>query len=384
MSEIIVPKESAVTAPPENKKALAPIDIFRKELVQMQPQFAMVLPAHVTPEKFVRVAMTAILQNPNFVSMDRKVFFQELLKCATDGLIPDGREAAMVPYKGKPKYQPMVWGIVKKVRNSGELLTINSMVVYSEDEFDYFLDEKGEHLTHRPRLEGNRGSIRLTYAIAQTKDGGVYVEIVSEYDMDAIRKASPSGDNGPWGGPFANEMRRKSAIKRLAKRLPMNTDVETVLERDAEITEPREELKSVDYQTIDVASEEVPPTIAGTAAPSAYDGAVAKDPKKEEARRPHNHAPGASNPPQQAATANAQAGSVQDRPTGAPDVPKPTREGLGKEIQRICKALEWKPAEAAEKINKMTGKLPNQLEVGEMGFLIDELKTAAAEQGVTV
>src|SRR4051812_26804943 len=96
----IMNDKTTVTEP---QKAMTPEVSFRNEMSKMQPQFAMVLPPHVPPERFVRVAMTAVIQNPDFLKMDRKLLIQELMKCATDGLIPDGREAAIIPFKGKPK-----------------------------------------------------------------------------------------------------------------------------------------------------------------------------------------------------------------------------------------------------------------------------------------
>jgi recombination protein RecT len=53
------------------------------------------LPGNVTPERFVRVAITAIQQTPELVTADRKTLFGAIVRCAQDGLLPDGREAAL-------------------------------------------------------------------------------------------------------------------------------------------------------------------------------------------------------------------------------------------------------------------------------------------------
>jgi len=150
--------------------------------------------------------------------------------------LPDGRESAIVPFGGKARYMPMVAGICKKARNSGEIGTIDAQVVYEKDEYASWTDEKGPHFKHI-RARGDRGEIVLTYAYALGKDGSVYFEEVSEDQMQKIKTMSKANDS-PWKGPFADEMRRKSALRRLGKyRLPNSTDLVSVLEKDDEIYE---------------------------------------------------------------------------------------------------------------------------------------------------
>jgi len=207
---------------------------IRGGLVKMKDQIEAGLPKHMDADRFIRVAMTAIQQNPALTGADRHSLYGACMKCASDGLLPDGSEAALVTFGKTVQYMPMVSGILKKVRNSGELKTITSQVVYENDQFDFYVDERGEHLTHHPRMFGDRGKIQGVYAVATTKDNAVYTEVLSMTDINAIKGVS-RGKNGPWSGPFATEMMRKSAIRRLAKRLPMSTDLETVIKRDDEL-----------------------------------------------------------------------------------------------------------------------------------------------------
>ena len=93
------------------------------------------LPDHITPERFARVAVMALQKNPKLLDSDRQSLYQAIQACAQDGLIPDGREAALVPYGDKVQYLPMIGGILKKIRNSGELLTIMAQTVRKNDVF---------------------------------------------------------------------------------------------------------------------------------------------------------------------------------------------------------------------------------------------------------
>jgi len=66
--------------------------------------------------------------------------------------------------------------------------------------------------------------------------------------VEQIKKVSRSKDNGPWGS-FPEEMMKKTAIRRLSKRLPMSTDLEMVIKRDDELYDfetPEQDVSAVD------------------------------------------------------------------------------------------------------------------------------------------
>lgn len=201
------------------------------DLKLLEPEIAKVIPEHITVDRFMRVVATAIAMNPDVRDADRRSLFTAAVKAATDGLVPDGREGAFVVYGKQVVWMPMVAGIIKKVRNSGELQSITSNVVHVADFFDYWIDDTGEHIMHRPKLDGERGDISCAYAVAKTLKGGVYTEVMSRGQVDQVRKASKA-PNGPAWRDWYGEMARKAVVRRLAKRLPMSTDLEQVILRD--------------------------------------------------------------------------------------------------------------------------------------------------------
>ena len=211
--------------------AIKPIDDFKINIGNMEEQFKSALPAHIKSDKFIQVVVTAVRNNSKLLDGNRQALFNACMDCAQDGLLPNGNEAALVVFKGKAKYMPMVTGITKKARNSGEIMTIDSQVVYEKDSYEVWVDEKGPHFKH-VKFRGERGKVVATYAYAITKDGGVYHEEIDETGMAAIQKCC-NATNSPWKGPFKDEMRRKSALRRLCKyRLPSSTDIDTVIRRD--------------------------------------------------------------------------------------------------------------------------------------------------------
>lgn len=219
-------------------QALTKTDELKRSVSLMKSQFKAALPKHIPTERFIRTIQTAIGTNPDLVQSSRQSFFAACTKAAQDGLLPDGREAAIVTFNSKSgkqaSYMPMVAGILKKVRNSGELASLTAQVVYEKDEFKFWVDEQGEHITHTPLMFGERGGPIGCYALAKTKDNGIYIEVMTEEQINAVKNVS-RGKNGPWSGDFFLEMWKKTVIKRLSKRLPMSTDLEFTMKADEEL-----------------------------------------------------------------------------------------------------------------------------------------------------
>ena len=228
-------------------KEITPAQAVKNDLARMKDQFKSALPNHINVDKFVRTVQTAVATTPELVKANRHSLFGACMAAAQDGLLPDGKEAAMVTFSDKAQYMPMVGGILKKIRNSGELSSITSQIVYEKDEFEFYVDEDGEHLKHKPNMFKERGEMIGVYALARTKDGSTYIEVMTNDQIEAVKKTS-RGKKGPWSGPFATEMVRKTAIKRLSKRLPMSTDLEFTMNADNDLYDLEEEpeIKDVD------------------------------------------------------------------------------------------------------------------------------------------
>lgn len=238
------------------------------ESKEMREQIKMALPPHIQVEKFIRVVTTAIVNDPKLTSANRISLYNSCMRCAADGLIPDGKEAALVTFGDQVVYMAMIAGVLKKLRNSGELEMIDSQVVYAADKFTYRpgIDEMP---IFEPNWFGDRGDAIGVYAVAKTKDGGYFVEIMNKEQVASIQKVSRS--KTVWEGSFKTEMWRKSAIRRLAKRLPSSTDLEQVIEREDEM---------IDLPKV----EEAPPAPTNTS--SRLSAIVASKPAAEPAPKP--------------------------------------------------------------------------------------------------
>ena len=200
------------------------------EINALAPQLAALLPADVSPEKFREVALAAIRRMPALLSCDRQSLFNAVLAAAQDGLMPDGREGAIVPRKGKANWQPMIAGIYKKVKTSGSVATISANVVYDGEPFDVLLGDD-ERIVHRRDMakvaDGNEAAV---YAIATLKDGTKEREVMTWDQVMAVRQTSSTPNDGPWV-TSPGEMARKTVVRRLAKRLPVLDQADEALHR---------------------------------------------------------------------------------------------------------------------------------------------------------
>lgn len=215
---------------------ITPMEAMRTTLTRMQTEFAMALPPQISAEKFVRITVTAIQMNPTLISADRRSLLGACMKAAQDGLLLDGREAALVIFNSKDgakvQYMPMIGGLLKKLRNSGELASISANIVREKDKFDYCLGDD-EKIKHKPALVGDRGEVIAVYAIAKTKDGSIYREVMSVDEVERVRASSRARGAGPWTD-WWDEMAKKTVIRRICKRLPSSADVDQVFDSDNE------------------------------------------------------------------------------------------------------------------------------------------------------
>lgn len=199
---------------------------------EFQSQLALALPEGVRQERFVRSVATALLDNPDLADVDkveRASVFQAVLKSAQDGLVPDGREAALVVYGRKAAYLPMIGGFRKIAGEHG--WTIRTAVVHAEDTFEYELglEPKVRHVPVRPGEDA--GDVIAAYAIGAHGDGRREVEVLTRDEIEKVRNVSRAKDRGPWVDWF-ERMCEKTAGRRLFAKLPLGDRerIERVLE----------------------------------------------------------------------------------------------------------------------------------------------------------
>lgn len=204
---------------------------------------AKVLPKILPPDRFVRVAITAMTRTPKLRECDRASFFSAMLSLAQTGLEPDGRRAHLIPFenrkRGVVECQLIIdyKGLAELAMRSGLLSYLHADVVRDGDIFDYSLGEIREHIPHYLRRDQGKpeksGNVYAAYAVARFKDGSAKAEVMSVDEVNAIRSRSRAGQSGPWVTDW-NEMAKKTAFRRMSKWLPLSPEYRDALDADAD------------------------------------------------------------------------------------------------------------------------------------------------------
>jgi len=262
-------------APAKSEK---PIDQFCALLDAKEGTFVAALPPQIPFTKFRSVVISALALDPKLVHSDKGTLFTACLQAASDGLLPNKREAALVIYKTKIKdkngvekiidavqYMPMIAGVLKKMRQSGEVSSFTAQCVYEGDEFEF---EYGSNhrLVHKPVIDGDRGKLRCVYAHARLKDGSEAFQVMSLEDVNRRKAVSKSAKyGGPWRDWYP-EMALKTVARQLLKMLPSNSDVDRMIEhldQDTDLTRTRSRVIDDDVEIPSTVDMEPPGSAEG-------------------------------------------------------------------------------------------------------------------------
>ena len=201
-------------------------------------QFATALPKHVNSERFVRIAITTIRQNPKLAKCSQESLLGALMVSAQLGLEPGTLgQCYLIPFENKKagtvecQFQIGYKGLIELLRRSGQLSDIYSYTVYENDDFniEYGLSRT---LTHKPNFD-ERGEIKGFYAVAILKDGAKAFEYMTKDEVvkheEKYRKGSYKND--VWNKNF-EEMSQKTVVKKLLKWLPVSVEFLEMANKD--------------------------------------------------------------------------------------------------------------------------------------------------------
>lgn len=210
--------------------AVAVVDNGPQSLIQKyRGDFATVLPSHIKPEQWVRLAQGALRRDANLMraaTNDPGSLLAVLLDAARQGLEPGTEQYYLVPFKGKVQGIRGFQGEVELMYRAG---AASSVIVEVVKELDYFEYSPGvnERPIHRIdwKLE-DRGPLCLVYAYAVMKDGATSkVVVLNRADINRAKSMSQSAksDTSPWK-LHEEAMWLKTAAHRLAKWVPTSAE----------------------------------------------------------------------------------------------------------------------------------------------------------------
>lgn len=235
--ELAKKAEKKETNAPALKTSMSIADLIRA----MEPEIKRALPKIMTPERFTRMALSALNNTPKLMECSQMSFLTALMNAAQLGLEPNTPlgQAYLIPYNNRGKlecqFQIGYRGMIDLVYRSGNVQFIDAQAVYEKDQFDYELGLNA-NLYHKPTL-GERGSIKAFYAIYKTVNGGFRFEVMGKSYMDSYAERyskSYEKESSPWRQNY-EAMAKKTCIKQLLKYAPMNAELQKAISMDESI-----------------------------------------------------------------------------------------------------------------------------------------------------
>jgi recombination protein RecT len=213
-----------------------PMDRFKQELVARESHLRSLLPQAMTVDKFQAIVVAAVADNMDLLDCDRGSLLKACLNAAELGLSLNknmGEADILKVWDGRMKknvaqFRPRYKGLMKLALQAGEVLKIESRLVYAKDVFEV---EQGidPRIIHKHGLS-DRGEKIGAYCVWKLKNGESQFEIMSKEEILAIRDRSSSKTKdgtivGPWKTDEA-EMWRKTVVRRASKYMPLSTEAQ--------------------------------------------------------------------------------------------------------------------------------------------------------------
>lgn len=209
-------------------------------LQSMSGAMAEALPKHVTPDRMIRIALTALRTSKDLRECTPASFLAAVLVASMMGLEVNtpAQHAYLVPFnktikeRGKPdrvvKECTLITGYQGKMelaRRSGQVRLIQAFAVHEGDEFAWQLGLNPD-IRHHVSADPQRSDKPLThaYAIARLTHGDPVFVVLTRGDIEYYRGKSKAKDSNFWVNNFI-EMALKTTVHRLYTWLPRSSEM---------------------------------------------------------------------------------------------------------------------------------------------------------------
>lgn len=227
-------------------------------------QFEAALPQHVNSDRFLRIALTSIRQNPKLAQCKQESLLAALMTSAQLGLEPGVLgQCYLIPYGQECQFQISYKGMIELLRRSGQLKDIYAYSVYSNDEFEMIYGLERD-LKHKPKLE-DRGELTGCYCVAILKDGARAFEFMTKKEIEEHAKRfskAYNANSSPWKTDF-EAMAHKTVVKKMLKWLPVSVEfLENISKDEKTFTQDKEtqeirEVEIINEDVVDINTGEI-------------------------------------------------------------------------------------------------------------------------------
>jgi len=209
---------------------VGPTDIIQSHTADL----ATVMPSHIKPETWVRVAIGSLRRDPKLMQAannDPGALMAAMMDAARKGLEPGTEQYYLTvrKEKGTPKIKGIegYQGIVERIYRAGAAQSVIVEAVRENDRFTY-VPGKDERPVHEVDWFGaDRGKLVGVYAYAVMAGGATSkVVVLNEAKvMEAKAKSeSRNSEYSPWNQGDGEAMWLKTAARRLEKWVPTSNE----------------------------------------------------------------------------------------------------------------------------------------------------------------
>ena len=215
------------------------------EAASTQEKIRALLPSTLSFDRFARLTVGLIYRQPELSECDPVSFFSCLSDCALIGIYPEAvtGKCYLIPRWNKKLKRKVCTllvgykGLREIALRSPEILDLWTGVVRNGDTFRIIRAPRQE-LQHEP-MPQETGEIVGIYSIAALRNGLTSFEWMTIGDLEKVRNQSQAGleawqvESSPWSTWFT-EMARKTVFRRHFKSLPIRSEDQEVLTKEAE------------------------------------------------------------------------------------------------------------------------------------------------------
>lgn len=188
------------------------------------PSVSDALPKDFNKARFVQNAVALMNENKDLAKYPKAKIVPGLLKGAYLGLDFFNKECYLIPYGQDLQFQVDYKGSIKLAKKYAvrPVDEIYARIVREGDEFSEEVRDNEPIINFKPK-PFNNGKIIGAFAVCQYKDGGSKVEVMSIEQLDAAKRMSKAQTGTAWKF-FAEEMYKKTVIRRLCKGIPIEME----------------------------------------------------------------------------------------------------------------------------------------------------------------
>jgi recombination protein RecT len=203
-------------------------------VAQYKTDFQQVLPAHIPPQTFVRLAQGVLRKDEKLAaaaSANPASFLAALLECARLGHEPGTEAYALTWFRNNKTGVPEIVGIeqyqgeIERMYRAGAVLAVRCEIVRQNDTFRWSPTTMRLPFHEFDALadDDERGPLRGVYAYAEMVGGALSQPVVMGKGEVMKHKAVAKSEKF-WTGPWEPSMWKKTAVHELEKWVPTSSE----------------------------------------------------------------------------------------------------------------------------------------------------------------